>query len=192
MKVKTPWYSYYDQVKKHLEYPDISVYELLEREANHHLDYISYSYFGRKRTYQNFLREIDDCARSLKQLGVKAGECVSICMQNTPEAIISFYAINKIGAIANMIHPLSSENEIKYYLNLTDSKYIITIDLAFNKIFHIAKKTKIKKAIIVSVKDSMPLGLSIGYQLTQGRKIKLESSDLIMKWKDFRRNNRLS
>ena len=190
MKVKTPWYSYYDQVKKHLEYPDISVYELLEREANHHLDYISYSYFGRKRTYQNFLREIDDCARSLKQLGVKAGECVSICMQNTPEAIISFYAINKIGAIANMIHPLSSENEIKYYLNLTDSKYIITIDLAFNKIFHIAKKTKIKKAIIVSVKDSMPLGLSIGYQLTQGRKIKLESSDLIMKWKDFIRQGK--
>ena len=190
MKVKTPWYSYYDQVKEHLEYPDISVYELLEREANHHLDYISYSYFGRKRTYQNFLREIDDCARSLKQLGVKAGECVSICMPNTPEAIISFYAVNKIGAIANMIHPLSSENEIKYYLNLTDSKYIITIDLAFNKIFHIAKKTKIKKAIIVSVKDSMPLGLSIGYQLTQGRKIKLESSDLIMKWKDFIRQGK--
>ena len=190
MKVKTPWYSYYDQVKEHLEYPDISVYELLEREANHHLDYISYSYFGRKRTYQNFLREIDDCARSLKQLGVKAGECVSICMPNTPEAIISFYAVDKIGAIANMIHPLSSENEIKYYLNLTDSKYIITIDLAFNKIFHIAKKTKIKKAIIVSVKDSMPLGLSIGYQLTQGRKIKLESSDLIMKWKDFIRQGK--
>jgi len=111
-------------------------------------------------------------------------------MPNTPEAIISFYALNKIGAVANMIHPLSSESEIKYYIDLSESKYIVTIDLAFNKINHIAEKTGLKKAIVVSVKDSMPLGLSFGYQITQGRKIKIERSDLIIRWKDFINNGK--
>lgn len=57
------------------------------------------------KNYKDFLKQIDDCARSFKQLGIKHNDVVSICMPNTLEAIISFYALNKIGAIANMIHP---------------------------------------------------------------------------------------
>lgn len=57
------------------------------------------------KNYKDFLKQIDDCARSFKQLGIKHNDVVSICMPNPPEAIISFYALNKIGAIANMIHP---------------------------------------------------------------------------------------
>ena len=90
-----------------------------------------------QKTYTEFLKQIDDCAKSFKQLGIKHNDTVSICMPNTPEAIISFYALNKIGAIANMIHPLSAETVIKYFVNMSKSKYIITIDIAFNKINHI-------------------------------------------------------
>lgn len=184
-KVKTPWYEYYDGIKKHLKYPDISLYELLEETANNHLSNISYNYFETKKTYKQFLKQIDDCAKSFKKLGVKPCDMVSICMPNTPEAIISFYALNKIGAVANMIHPLSAENEIKYYVNLSNSKYIVTIDIAFNKINHIIKETKLKKVILVSVKDSMPLHMKTLYQITKGRKIKLEKNDSIIKWKQF-------
>ena len=63
--------------------------------------------------------QIDEVARALKSIGVKHKDVVSICMPNTPEGIISFYAANKIGAIASMIHPLSAENEIKHYLNVS-------------------------------------------------------------------------
>ena len=185
MKVKTPWYKYYDNVKEHLEYPDISLYELFEKESIQRLNNISYNYFGNRKTYKQFLKEIGDCAKAFKQIGIKKGECVSICMPNTPEAIIAFYALNKIGAISNMIHPLSSESEIKYYIEISESRYIIAIDLAFNKINNVAKDTKLKNVILVSVKDSMPLGISIGYQLTQGRKINIEKSNLTIKWKDF-------
>lgn len=184
-KVKTPWYSYYDVVKKHLNYPDISLYELLEQTANNHLDNISYNYYGTKKTYKEFLKQIDDCCRSFKQLGIKHNDVVSICMPNTPEAIISFYALNKIGAIANMIHPLSAEPEIKYFVNISKSKYIITIDIAFNKINHIFKETKLKKIILVSVGDSMPLYMKTLYQITKGRKIKLEDNNFIIGWKNF-------
>lgn len=184
-KLKTPWYDFYDGVKPHLEYPDISVYNLLENSMRNREDYISYNYYGTKKTYKEFIAQIDKCAIALKSLGVKASERVSICMPNTPEAIIAFYAINKIGAVANMIHPLSAENEIKYFLNVSKSKYVIAIDIAFNKINHIANDTNLKKCIVVSAKNSMPMYLKIGYQLTKGRKIKLEKSDLNLSWNDF-------
>ena len=184
-KIKTPWYDFYDGVKPHLEYPNISMYNMLENSMKKREDYISYNYYGTKKTYKEFNAQIDRCARSLKSLGVKASERVSICMPNTPEAIIAFYAINKIGAVANMIHPLSAENEIKHFLNASKSKYVIVIDIAFNKINHIANDTNLKKCIVVSVKNSMPMYLKIVYQLTKGRKIKLEKSDLNFSWNDF-------
>lgn len=184
-KVKTPWYSFYDGVKSHLEYPDISLYNMLEKSMINRKNYISYNYYGTKKTYKEFIAQIDKCARALRSLGVKEKERVSICMPNTPEAIIAFYAINKIGAVANMIHPLSAETEIKYFLNISKSKYVVAIDIAFNKINHIANDTNLKKCIVVSAKDSMPIYLKIGYQLTKGRKIKLEKSNLILKWSNF-------
>ena len=184
-KINTPWYSYYDGVREHLDYPDISLYELLEKQASKHLDYISYNYYGTKKTYGEFLKQIDDCAKAFKQLGIKRNDVVSICMPNTPEAIISFYAINKIGAVANMIHPLSAETEIKYFVNISKSKYIVAIDIAFNKINHILPETKLKNVILVSAGDSMPLYMKVLFKLTKGKKIKLEASDSIIRWKEF-------
>ena len=133
-KVKTPWYDFYDGVKPHLEYPDISIYNMLENSMRNREDYISYNYYGTKKTYKEFIAQIDKCARALKSLGIKASERVSICMPNTPEAIIAFYAINKIGAVANMIHPLSAENEIKYFLNISKMSVEEANELLFNKV----------------------------------------------------------
>ena len=128
--LRAPWKKFYEEEKEHLEYPDFSVFKLIEYTSSKHLNNISYNYFGTKVTYHDFLKQIDEAARSFKALGVRHKDIVSIMMPNTPEAIIAFYAINKIGAISNMIHPLSGENEIKSFVNKPKSKYIITIDIA--------------------------------------------------------------
>ena len=154
--LKTPWYKYYDKEKQHLEYPDFSAYKLIEYTASKHLNNISYNYYGNKKTYHEFLKQIDEVARAMKSIGVKHKDVVSICMPNTPEGIISFYAANKIGAIASMIHPLSAENEIKHYLNISKTEWLICIDFTYEKVSHIIKETKVKKVITVSVSESMP------------------------------------
>ena len=154
-KVKTPWYGFYDGVKEHLNYPNVSVYKLLETTANKHLDYISYNYFGNKKTYADFLEQIDECARALKAMGVKKGDKISICMPNTPEAITMFYAVNMIGAISNMIHPLSSEKEIEMFLNKTKSKVILTIDINYKKVINIINNTYVTKVIVSSAGDDL-------------------------------------
>lgn len=185
-KVKTNWYKHYDKIQKHLEYPNISIYEMLEKNSKKRLKLTAYNYFGTKATYKELLNKIEECSKSLKKIGVKENEKVTICMPNTPEALASFYAINKIGAVASMIHPLSAENEIKYYLNITDSKVLFAVDLTWKKINSILKETKVEKVIIISVKESMPLFLKIGYTLTKERKItKPEKSKKIIYWNDF-------
>ena len=192
-KVKTPWYNYYNNVRKHLEYPDFSLYKLIEYTSSRHLNNVSYNYYGTKVTYHEFLKQIDEASRSFKALGIKHKDIVSICMPNTPEAIISFYALNKIGAISNLIHPLSGENEIKSFLNKTNSKYIVSIDIACDKIENIIDDTKIRNIIIVSAADSMPRYLSALYKTMNIYKKAFgvlnkfigKNKDKMMKWNDF-------
>ena len=183
--VETPWYKYYETTKAHLEYPNISLYEMLEINSKARLNLTSYNYFGKKGTYKDLLNKIDECSKSLIKLGVKEKEKVTICMPNTPEAVASFYAINKIGAIASMINPLSAENEIKYYLNITETKVLIAVDLTWNKINNILKETKVKKVILLSVSEGMPMYLKIGYNITQGRKNPKPKNKKVLYWNEF-------
>lgn len=157
--------------EKKLNYPDTSLYDFLEHNAKKDPKAYALNYFSRKMTYEELLNQIEECAKALKAIGVKKNEAVSICLPNIPQAVIAFYAINKIGAIANMIHPLSAENEIAYYLDISESRYIIAIDLIKTKLDSIADKVKLKRRIFVSVKDFMPFTLKLAYSLTnKGKK----------------------
>ena len=165
-KLKSPWYKFYGDEKQHLEYPDYSAYKLIEYTASRHLNNISYNYYGTKKTYHEFLKQIDDTARAMKAIGVKHKDVVSICMPNTPEGIISFYAANKIGAIASMIHPLSAENVIKHYLNISKTEWLIAIDFTIEKVAKVINDTKVKKVIAVGVGESMPIHMKSLYAAT--------------------------
>lgn len=190
-ELNATWLNNYGDMKTSINYPDISLYSLMEETANNYPNNYAYNYFGTKVTYKKMLKQIEDCAKSFKSMGIKAGDRITICMPNTPEAIIAFYAINKIGAIANMIHPLSSENEIKYYLQISESIAIIAIDMVWSKVEKIIDETKVEKTILVSVNDSMPRLMSAGYFLTKGYKVKFpKPSDSIIYWKDFIENGK--
>jgi long-chain acyl-CoA synthetase len=112
-------------------------------------------YYNNKITYRELVDKIIECAKALKYLGIKKGDIVSICMPNTPTALYMFYAVNMVGAVANMIHPLSSEKEIELYLNKTESKAILTIDINYKKVINIINNTHVTKIIISSAGDDL-------------------------------------
>ncbi|MBQ3510867.1 MAG: AMP-binding protein [Bacilli bacterium] len=186
IKYKNPWDKFYDKDKRTIEVPNVSVYEYLRDCNKDNLDSIAINYFNKKMTYRTFLNEINVCARALRSQGIREGDVVTICMPNTPEAVIAFYATNEIGAIANMVHPLSAEEEIKHSLISTKSVMLIAINLSYKKVKEIIEDTDVYKTIIVSASDSMPTLLKIGYNLTSGRKIeKPKKSETYMYWHDF-------
>lgn len=176
-----PWFKYYKDMRSHIEYPDTSMYDLVRRSALKHPANIAYTYFGNKVTYKSFLIKIDTASRAFISIGVKKGDVVSIIMPNTPEAIICFYALNRIGAVCNMIHPLSSEEEFKYDINLTNSKYVIVCDLAYKKLSNIRNDINVFKIIYLPISESMDTITKIGYMITKGRNnIKINDEDVIM------------
>ena len=150
-----PWYKFYRDVPRHLEYPDGSMVEIIASTALKYPHNYAYQYFNNKCTYKEFMEKIEACARGLKTLGVKEGDVVSICMPNTPQAITMFYAVNMVGAIANMIHPLSSEKEIEMYLNKSKSTVILTLDMNYKKVINIINNTSVKKVIVSSAGDDL-------------------------------------
>ncbi len=186
IKVKTPWENSLDGVPMHLNYFEGSMYDRLAETAEKYPGYIAFDFMGRRTTYRQLLAEIERCAKALKTIGVRENDKVTIAMPNCPQAIYMFYAVNMVGAIANMIHPLSAEKEIEFYLNESGSVTAITLDQFYHKFEKIRKNTKVVNIIIASIKDALTKPILAGYMLTEGRKIKKIPEDApVIRWREF-------
>ena len=182
-----PWLDYYSRKERSIKFTTKSIYHFMKDEVGEDKDYIAFNYFNNRITYNEFFDNIDICARALRSYGVKEKDVVTICLPNMPEALYIFYACNKIGAIADIIHPLSSPEQVKFYLNENKSRFFFLVDFNYDSMKEVIEKTLVYKTILVSPKLSMPLGLSIGYTITRSITMKKPSifdSDY-MKWQDF-------
>ena len=185
-KSKTPWNEYYKNENIEFKVPEGSIYKLIRDQVGERDGMYAYSYYGHSVTYKEFMKQIDSAARAFRSQGIRKGDVVTICMPNTPEAVISFYALNKIGAIASMIHPLSSEQEIKNYLISTNSVMMVMIDLCYEKVAGVIKETDVYKTILVSAGSSMSIPMKLGYIFTKSYKIKKPYfKGEYLHWKDF-------
>lgn len=185
--VRTPWYAKMGVVPCHLEYQQCTMEEAVEKIAEKYPKLTAYNFLGTNTKYPDLVKEIRACAAALKACGVRPGEKVTICLPNMPMAIAMFYGVNMIGAIANMIHPLSAEGEIEFYLNDSESVAAITVDMFYQKFENIRCNTpKLKTMIVCSIKDGLNPLMKVGYQLTKGRKIApLPKDGSYLTWKEF-------
>ena len=184
--IKTPWEPFMGDIPMHLDYFEGSMFEAVEKIAKEYPNYIAFDFMGKSTTYKKMLQEIDRCARSLRTIGIRPGDRVTIAMPNCPQAIYMFYAVNEVGGIANMIHPLSAEKEIEFYLNESQSVTAITLDQFYHKFENIRQNTSIVNIIIASVKDALSKPIRAGYMLKEGRKIeKIPEDAPVIRWKEF-------
>ena len=183
---KKAWDKYYKKNERKIEVPNLSAYEYLRECNKDNMDSIAINYFNKTMTFKYFFGEVNLCAKALRSQGIRPGDVVTVLMANTPEAVIAFYAINKIGAIANMVHPLSAEEEIKHSLYATMSVLLIAFNVSCKKVMNIIEETDVYKTVVVSPGDSMPPLLKFGYYITQGRKVEVpKKSEDFMFWNDF-------
>ena len=156
MKNNYPWEKWYNEHQFKIDYPEGSCYDSLKDTVNKYPNYKAYNYYGLEKEYKDLLVDVDNVSKSLIKIGVKKGDFVTICSSNVPEAVISFYAINKIGAIANMVHPKTSIEELKYFLKLTGSKVIIALDVVLYPFMEVLEKTKINNIVLFDAYTSIP------------------------------------
>lgn len=189
-KPKAPWSKYYKKTAMKIRLRNENIYDYMKRKMiKHHFENnIAINYFGTKIIYKEFINKIDNCANKFLSIGIKKYDIVTILSANVPEALISFYALNKIGAVSNILHPLLSENEIKEALNKYDTECLIALDITLDKVDKILSKTKVKKVIIISPSNSMNLLLKTLYNVKTFKtkyKIKTNFSSKYMSWNKF-------
>lgn len=166
--------------------PDISMFGMLKMSAGSHPDAIAYEYFGSRVTYGELTEKIKKVSSDYYREGVRRGDIVTILMANTPEAVVSIYALNRIGAVANIVHPLSAQEEIKHYLNSSESKFLLCMDMCLPKIKAIIDETYLVKVIVASAGSSMPTPLKMAYYLkNKSRKELPLDDDRYISWKAF-------
>ena len=187
-QVKTPWIEHLGDVPSHLDYFQGTMYEAVEKIAEKYPSNVAFDFMGKSTTYRTLIERINACAKSLRTIGVRKGDRVTIAMPNCPQAIYMFYAVNLVGGICNMIHPLSAEKEIEFYLNVSKSVTAITLDQFYDKFERIRGNTGIVNIIIASVKDELSRPIRAGYMLTEGRKVqKIPADAPVIRWKEFLR-----
>lgn len=183
---KTPWKDHMGDVPMRLDYFEGSMFQAVKTIADQYPKNVAFDFMGKATTYKSLIEEIETCARALKTIGIREGDKVTIAMPNCPQAVYLFYAVNLVGGIANMIHPLSAEKEIEFYLNESQCVTAITLDQFYHKFEAVRKNTKVVNIIIASIKDALAQPIKAGYMLTEGRKIKKIPEDApVIRWKDF-------
>ena len=108
---KTPWEPFMGDVPMHLDYFEGSMFEAVKAIADKYPKNIAFDFMHKTTTYAKMITEIETCAKALKTIGVREGDRVTIALPNCPQAIYMFYAVNLVGAICNMIHPLSQRRK---------------------------------------------------------------------------------
>lgn len=185
-EAKAPWLASYGEVPFHLNYPTTSMSRVVLDTAATYPDTPALSFMGKQTSFSELAEKIDLVARAFKSIGIAEGQRVCLCMPNVPQTVFCLYALNRIGAIATMVHPLSAEGEIVFYLKEAECDVVVTLDQFYPKFVNVQKEHPLKKLVIAGVADALGFVKSIGYKLTQGRKIaKIPETDNVILWNDF-------
>ncbi|MDA8124736.1 MAG: AMP-binding protein [Deltaproteobacteria bacterium] len=182
MYEKKPWLRFYGPIPEQIGYPQVTLYEALMQTAAKTPDSLAYDFFDTTATYRAFAAQIDRCADALAALGLGQGDRITFSMPTCPQGIIAFYAANKLGAVASMIHPLSPAKEIAFYLNTARSRFALTLDAFYGKFKEVESQTDLKRLILCRIPDYLPLLKKIGFNLTKGRKIAPVPEDPLVTW----------
>lgn len=185
LKSYSRWNKCYTKEERKMKAKDETIYDSFYNYASKHPKDIALNYYNRKFTYGDVLKKIDKTANALNALGVEKLDIITLCLPNIPEAVILFYAINKIGAVSNMVHPLSSEEEIKNILINNESRIVIVVDASYDKVNNITDGTKVDKLIGVSPSRSLPLMLKIGYKIKMLKKCTKPCKEIFLSYNKF-------
>lgn len=162
-----------------------TIYQVIKENALNNKQNIAYDFLDYTKTYIDFLEDIDKCAIYLKEIGISENDIVSIFLPNVPRALVLYYALNKIGAISNFIHPNISISDNKDIVNEMKPKAIFLLDSMHDKINEFRKNGINSKCIIVSVSESLTNKHKLLYKIKEKYyKTRIEISDLVFYYDD--------
>lgn len=152
--IDKPWLKYYSEEDKTAVFQEITMYQIVHASCKEHMEDYCIQYYGNKITYRTFMDNVHKAVNAFWNMGIRKGDIVTIVSMQTPETLYSIYALNYIGAIANMLYMTISESEILESVNNTNSKALLVFEIALEKAENLKKQLNIP-VILLTVTDSM-------------------------------------
>lgn len=181
-----PWIKNYDAgVPHHIEYPQVPFVRVFENAVNKYPETPCTIFKGAKISYREMNELTDRLAAGLSSIGIKKGDRVGIFMPNTPQFVMAFFAVVKLGAIAVATNPLYSAREIEHQVNDAAVEVMIVMSNFYNLIKEVQPKTKIRTVVVTNLKETLPPILGFLFTLTGKEKkggfsVQLGEGDLWM------------
>ncbi len=185
--MQKPWLAYYDPLmKESIDYPRKNLYGMLLRTVSVFPRKTAVSFEGTRIRYDTLIGLVDRVSERLSGLGLKKDDVLTICLPNIPQAVIVFYAANKLGVIANMVHPKTPPDELSEFMTSTNSRYLIILDAFMSKSVPVFEKIGVKKVIVSRIGDYLPAVKKAAFYVTKGRKIPpVPEGNRFITWKDM-------
>jgi long-chain acyl-CoA synthetase len=143
-------------VPEKIEFDQVTLSRVLTRTAKQYPTYTALNWMGYKISYIKLDQLVNQFARALIDLGVRAGDKVALLMPNLPQTVIADYATMRIGAVCVMNNPLYTERELKHQLNDSDSKIIVGLDLLLPRMLNLKKETGLERIVTCHINDYLP------------------------------------
>ena len=181
-----PWLKSYDQgVPHHIDYPKITVFNMLEESARKYPTAPCTIFKGGIVTFKEMDELTNRLAAGLTALGVKKGDRVGIFMPNTPQFVIAYFGVLKAGGVVVATNPLYNAREIEHQVNDAGIEIMLVMSNFYNTIKQAQPNTKIRTVIVTNLKEYLPPVLSLLFTLAKEKKggfrIDLAEGDLWMK-----------
>lgn len=187
--IDKPWLKYYSEEAINAPLPECTMFEYIYNQNQDNLNRVAMNYYGSNTTYGQMFEQISRMAGTLEAEGVKEGDVVTVCMINAPETVCLLFALNKIGAVANMVYGASTPEELKKYITDVKSSLVFTIDMFQEKFVQIADEANIKKIVVTNLTQSMSFANRTGARLLKGMKpLPLPKDKRFCSWKQFFKN----
>ncbi|MBP8593731.1 MAG: acyl--CoA ligase [Ruminococcus sp.] len=184
--IDKPWLKYYKDPET-FAVPKNKNYDYIYNRIKDRGDNIAIRYFSAKITYREMFQKVEAAAKALKALGVKEKEIVSVCLPNIPEVVYVYYAINRIGAVANMLDPRCNVSTLQRSCKDAKSKLLVTLDMVLEKFIPENGKPQFKRIVSVSPTNS----LGAPFRLLNAVKSKLRTTNSsVVSWNQFIRGGR--
>jgi long-chain acyl-CoA synthetase len=177
-----PWLRFYGAVAPSIDYPRITLYEAVVATAQRSPDAVAWDFFGTTCTYRDLVAAIDRAANALASLGLKAGDRLLISMPTAPAGVIAFYAANRLGIVAALIHPLSTAPEITHYLDVTGARVVLTLDAFHGVMAGVRPRQPLTHILLSRIGDDLSPLKRLGFWLKKGRKIPKVPADPRVRW----------
>src|SRR5213596_1370388 len=168
-----PWLaSWPEGVPKSIDYPEISVHELLRRAAKDFGNRPAITFYGKSLSYRDLDAAVDRFAAGLRAIGVRSGDRVSLVLPNTPHFVIAFFAVLRAGGVVVQTNPTYTPRELAILWSDAGVDTVVTLDLFWHSVSKAMAEVGVKRVVVCDVAEFLKTPLRQLYPIKKRRDLK--------------------